>query len=363
MKIFFCALGIYLRRGGMERFNQQVVRCLSELRSTLITSATVLVLWDSRRNNQKVAPGVRFVGCGCHKISMFIRFVGRVLRERPDVILYGHILLTPLAVIARFLVPKTSHILFVHGIEVWARPAPLWREVVRRFIQRIVSVSRFTAGKMQQAYGLESGRFEILPNAIDLGEEDEVGCRGGLGLDGEHRLLTVSRLTLADKYKNHDKVIRTLQSILPVFPDTHYYIVGDGALKEELRALAERVRVAANVHFLGYLDDDTLEHVYESCHVFVMPSTGEGFGIVFLEAWKHKLPVIASTQDASGDLIEHNVNGLLVNPDNTEEIAHAILSLLSDPQRRAQLGQAGFHTLRGKYTHEHFRKRFAELLA
>ena len=359
MTVLFCALGIYSSVGGMQRFNERVVTCLGELRDTFITSASILVLWDSRHDQQKVPPGVCFLPCGRCKLRMLLRFVWTIVRRRPDVILYGHTLLTPLAVIAHFLAPHIRQLVFVHGVEAWDEPRLFERKIVSRYIHRIVSVSRFTALRMLQAYRLDCSRFTVLPNAIDLPEKEH-GRLGMARLKGKDRLLTVSRLD--DRYKGHDKVISSLKNVLPLYPETHYYVVGHGPLAEELRMQAEADGVALNVHFLGCLDDRTLNAVYESCDIFVMPSKGEGFGIVFLEAWKHRMPVIAGNQDASGEVIQHDVSGLLVNPDSTEEIGSAILTLLSDPKRGIALGEAGYRSLRKKYTQAHFKERLSEAL-
>ncbi|HKV61111.1 MAG TPA: glycosyltransferase family 4 protein [Candidatus Acidoferrum sp.] len=360
MKVLFCALGIYSSVGGIQRFNQRVVTCLAELRSAFVTKPTVLVLWDEPRDRCKPPKGVKYLPCARHKVYMLLRFVWTVLRERPDVIVYGHTLLGPMAIIARLLVPRTQQALFVHGVEVWGRPKLFERKIVERFMHCIVSVSQFTAVKMRQAYGLDSNKFFVLPNAIDLKLNGQMKRPVETAFQGKHRLLTVARLE--DRYKGHDKVISSMLVILARFPETHYYIVGDGPLVEELRMHAEKAGVAANVHFLGYVDDSMLDAVYQNCDIFILPSKGEGFGIVFLEAWEHRLPVIAGNQDGSAEVIQDGVNGLLVCPDRLEEISAAVVGLLADSSRRLSLGEAGYKSLSCKHTHVHFRERLADAL-
>jgi len=77
--VLFCALGIYSSVGGIQRFNERVVKCLGELGDTFITSASVLVLWDNSQDQQKVAPGVRFLPCGRRKLRMLLRFAWTIL--------------------------------------------------------------------------------------------------------------------------------------------------------------------------------------------------------------------------------------------------------------------------------------------
>jgi phosphatidyl-myo-inositol dimannoside synthase len=360
MKILFCALGIYSSVGGMQQFDRRVVRCLSELQSGHRLRASVMVLWDGHENSNKCPSNVQFIPCSHRKVYMLLRFAWMLLRQRPAIILYDHVLLVPLALIAGFLSPRARQVLFIHGTEVWESAGPVRRRIVSGFIQSIVSVSCFTAARMQQNYGLSQSRFALLPNAIDLGGNEGGRCLDQFKVLGKHRLLTVSRL--AERYKGHERVIASMKKVLRAFPDTHYYVVGDGPLMGELRTRAHLAGVDSKVHFLGCLDDESLVTLYEQCHLFVMPSKGEGFGIVFLEAWKHKLPVIAGNRDASIEVIQHGINGLLVDPDSFEEIGGAILSLLGDEDRRRRLGQSGYRTLNEKYTHQHFRDRLAEVL-
>jgi glycosyltransferase involved in cell wall biosynthesis len=94
----------------------------------------------------------------------------------------------------------------------------------------------------------------------------------------------------------------------------------------------------------------------------VMPSTGEGFGIVYLEAWKHGLPVVVGNQDASAEVVTHGVNGLCVNPASVEEIAEALIGLLKDPKTVARMGRQGYRTMLERYTHDHFRNRLWQIL-
>jgi len=344
----------------MQQFNRRVVRCLSELRLRGPLSAFVLALWDGEKDVKECPTDVRFYPCNCQKVLTLLRFGRLLLREKPGIILYDHVLLVPLVVIARLLAPRAKHILFTHGVEVWGNPGLFTRGIVRSFVQMIVSVSNFTSARMQQAYGLGEARFALLPNAIDVPDNSGANRLTEFEVQGQYKLLSVSRL--ADRYKGHDRIILSMQTILRTFPDTHYYIVGNGPLRDELSAYANQLGVASNIHFLGWVDDTALRNLYEKCDLFVMPSTGEGFGIVFLEAWKHKLAIIAGNKDASAEVIQHGVNGHLVDPHSVEEITGAIVSLLGDATTRCRLAQAGYETVGDKFTHPIFRKRLAEIL-
>ncbi len=364
MKGLFIALGVYAGVGGLERFNQRVVRCLAELGRSHGLKSWAMALWDFPNQGAAAPPPVDFLSGGANKPRTAAAFLYRVWRSQPDVILYGHVLLSPLAAAARLLSPRSRHILFVHGREVWLEPfrsrvPPIERQVVRRCIDRVAAVSRLTSERMCRAYGLPSSAFSILPNAVDPPVQAP-SLPNGAG--GEMRLLTVSRLSPKDRYKGCDRVIRTLPRVLAEVPSARYEVVGEGSLRPELERLAEELGVRRAVRFLGYVDDQTLDQVYRRAHVMVMPSTGEGFGIVYLEAWKHGLPVIVGNRDASAEVVTHGVNGLCVDPDSIEDLAGATIGLLKDLPRAARMGQRGYETVLERYTHDHFRSRLWQIL-
>lgn len=364
MKCLFVALGVYTGVGGIERFNQRILRSLAELADSDGLESQAVVLWDTAEQAARAPHQVRFLPGASRKLATAVRFLWQAWRTRPDIILYGHLLLSPLASIARLLSPRSRHVLVVYGWEVWLEPfrtrVPLWeRLAVRLCIDEVISVSRFTAGRMSEAYQIPVSMFHILPCAVDVVEAATVP---GRPKGTTKRLLTVTRLSGQDTYKGCDKVIRALPSILARMPDVCYDLVGEGVLRPELERLAEQVGVRDRMHFHGYVDDRQLESIYKSADLLVMPSTGEGFGIVYLEAWKHGLPVVAGNQDASAEVITHGRNGLCVDPHSVEQIAGAVVALLADPERAAAMGREGYRTVGGAYLHAHFRRNLWRIL-
>lgn len=365
MKVLFVALGVYAPGGGMEQFNRRVVTCLAELAERDGLESQVVALWDTAQQSSAAPPSVAFAPARRNKIRAATTFLRHAWRARPDVILYGHILLSPLACAARLLSPRSRHLLFVHGRDVWREPfrnrIPLWeRAMARAWIDRVVAVSRFTVSRMKTGYGLADEKFRLLPNAIDL--PDPVAPPVRRGDNGDLRMLTVARLDSGARHKGCDKVIRALPAILAKFPNLHYEIVGRGPLGQELAALARQLGVESRVHIRGYLDDSELEETYRRSHLFVLPSVGEGFGIVFLEAWKHGLPVVAGNRDASAEVVTHSRNGFCVDPESPQQLVEAVCAVLEHPDRAAEMGRAGYETVLHHYTHPHFRDRLAAIL-
>lgn len=362
MRILFIALGVYSRTGGIEAFNRRVVRCLAEAARQHQCSATVIALWDLPEHAAIAPPHIKFLPGCCSKSRTAFNFLSRALRDRLDVILYGHVLLAPLAAVVRTLNPKAQQVLFVHGTEVWGdaefRRVPWWEPpLVRSSIHRLVSVSEFTKRRMLSAFRLPPERFRLLPNAVDW-EEIPPSCKAKTGTPV---ILSVSRLGLKDRYKGVDKVILALPEILRSIPGACYWVVGEGPLREDLQQLAVRCGVSGSVKFFGYVDDHTLQQLYSQAQVFVLPSTGEGFGIVFLEAWKHGLPVICGCTDAGAEVVSDGLNGITVDPGDVSALASAAVRLLTDAHLRARLGQNGQNRAR-TFSHAAFCRRLAEIL-
>lgn len=362
MKCLFVALGVRHAIGGIERFNQRLVRSLAELASGGGFEYRAVALWDTPEMAREAMAG--YEACSASKRKATQRFLRHVVFWRPDIILYGHILLSPLALATRLLSPRSRNLLIVHGWEVWREPfrrrVPLWeRVVVRLGIDEIVSVSQLTMRRMREAYQLPAERFHLLPNAVDVDSSVQAHRAAD---PGQGNILTVTRLVRNTSYKGCGTVIRAMPQVLARLPEATYHVVGEGEGRVGLEALAGQMGVSHRVRFHGRVSEQELQRIYQSADVFILPSKGEGFGIVYLEAWKYGVPVIAGNQDAGAEVVTHGYNGLCVDPDSPDQIAAALIELLSDSHRAAEMGEAGRRTIAEKYTHEVFRARLAAIL-
>ena len=147
--------------------------------------------------------------------------------------------------------------------------------------------------------------------------------------------MSVSRLASSERYKGNDRVIRALPSVLTRYPDALYLVVGDGDDRPRLEALAAELGVTEKVRFVGLVSSEELPDYFRVADVFVMPSTGEGFGIVFLEAMACGIPVIGGNKDGSLDALADGVLGFAVDPENDEELVSAICSALRNARPEA----------------------------
>jgi len=169
-----------------------------------------------------------------------------------------------------------------------------------------------------------------------------------------HVILTVGRLAASERYKGVDDLIRAVSQLRPTIPDLHLAVAGDGDDLMRLETLAAEMNVNNSVHFLPGLSREKLAACYARANVFALPSTGEGFGLVFLEAMALGTPIVAVAAGGSTDLVENEVNGLLVPAHNPEQLANVLARLLNDEALRSALGRRGLEKIHGQYSFEGF---------
>jgi glycosyltransferase involved in cell wall biosynthesis len=125
------------------------------------------------------------------------------------------------------------------------------------------------------------------------------------------------------------------------FPDLKVVVAGDGFERPDLIALAERLGIARDVTFLGWVPNSELPPYYRAAALSVIPSLEEGFGIPAAEAMGCETAVVASDAGGLPEVVEHGVTGLIVPRGDANALAEAIGELLADPARRARMGRAG----------------------
>jgi glycosyltransferase involved in cell wall biosynthesis len=140
-------------------------------------------------------------------------------------------------------------------------------------------------------------------------------------------ILTVTRLTSADSYKGIDHLIAALPAVREVIPAARLRIVGRGDDVPRLQALAAQLGLSHAVDFLGYIDDARLTEEMSSCRLFSLPSRGEGFGLVFLEAMARSRPCLGARAGGIPEVITADT-GVLVEYGDVAGIAAASIAAL-----------------------------------
>jgi glycosyltransferase involved in cell wall biosynthesis len=274
------------------------------------------------------------------KFAYVRNVLGLVLDAAPaDVVFCAHLNLLPLARMVS-LVKRCPLLLIVHGIEAW-QPHHNW--LVRSLVQRadrVIAVSRYTADRLAGWTRIPFERIHILPNCVDLAEyrprPRNADLARRLGADGRRVLLTLGRLAASEQYKGFDEVLDILPALTRQYPDITYLIVGEGDDRSRLEQKARELKGTAHVVFTGYVSEEEKKDLYSLADVYVMPSRGEGFGIVFLEAMASGVPAIGSSQDGSREALLNGNLGLVINPGDRDALIDAVRSALARPRGRPQ---------------------------
>jgi glycosyltransferase involved in cell wall biosynthesis len=211
------------------------------------------------------------------------------------------------------------------------------------------------------AEGVHAHRIIKIVNGVDIPRVDPADIRrvhNELSVSGgEIFLLSVGRLRYQ---KGHDILIRALPNVLEKFPNVVLLIAGEGVLRQELQAEADRLDISNRVQLLGVRND--IYSIMSLADLFVFPSRFEGMPNALLEAMGYGLPVIATAVQGVDEIIRDGENGIIIPLDDPEALSDAILRLLNDPDERRRLGRAAQETIEKEYTLNHMCSQFEKLL-
>lgn len=282
-------------------------------------------------------PGLTAAGTG--QIPLRMRtpafsslLLARAIAGRPDLIISTHLNFAPIAMWLKR-TGSLKYCVALHGIDAWKLRRPSQGSALR-CADLLLPVSRFTQETVANAQQLPANRFRMLPNTIDS-EQFTIGPKPSYLLErhqlsaNHHVVLSVGRLDASEQYKGQDRVMRALRGVQRNIPDVRYLIVGDGNDRERLATLARTEGVADAVIFAGRVGSEELPDYYRLCDLFALPSTGEGFGIVFLEALACGRPVLAGDRDGARDPLVNGELGVLVDPEDVLKLSQTISMILS----------------------------------
>lgn len=251
-----------------------------------------------------------------------------------DLVICGHINLLQ----AAWLVAKAQRVplvLIIHGIDAWRPTKSFWTNSIAGKVDALLTVSMVSANRFIRWSGLPKHRCTVVPNCVDLDrftpgpKSSELMSR--YGLTGGPVLLTLGRLASEERCKGFDEVLNALPKLKQRFPSIKYLIVGDGPDGPRLRQHAKALGVADHVIFAGRIaESEKVEH-YRLADVYVMPSSGEGFGIVLIEAASCGIPVVGSKVDGSAEALLQGRLGALITPSDSIQLINAVSAALDSP--------------------------------
>jgi glycosyltransferase involved in cell wall biosynthesis len=214
----------------------------------------------------------------------------------------------------------------------------------------IVTVSRYSAQNIIQLYDVDETKIRIAPNGVDLQRfKPTINCesiKNEIGVNNNYIVLFVGNLI---PRKGLHFLIEAAQQIVKENKETTFIVVGEGPLKNNLISNSKEQGVFDNFVFLGGVPEPLLPKLYNCADVFALPSLQEGQGISLLEAQATAKPVVAFNLSAVNEVVIDKETGLLVKPDSNE-LAKAILDLLSNNSLREKMGQNGREYVRKNFS-------------
>jgi glycosyltransferase involved in cell wall biosynthesis len=216
-----------------------------------------------------------------------------------------------------------------------------WR-VLGRSIDWIVAVSEITRQRLVDFLDLPANKVVVVPNAVELDRYAQpdslsrIEVLGSVGIPAS-ALVIGSAARLAPQ-KGLSYLIDAVPEICAREPTVHVVLIGDGPLRAQLEAQADRLGVEDRVHFVGFTKD--VPRWLNALDVFVLPSLFEGLPLSILEAMAAGLPVVATAVDGTPEAVDDGVTGILIPPEDSRAIAEAVLRLLQNPKLRTEQGRA-----------------------
>lgn len=284
-------------------------------------------------------------------IKSFFTFFKKIKDKEFDYLIVGHIL--PLGTVAMLLsfIKPLKYAIIVHGLDfskpLLSKRKRLILKIILKRADKIICANSYVASLIRNFYPELHHKLKLVnPGIIDFVPEVKESSLNWIKekyqLKDSFILFSLGRLV---KRKGFDMVIEAVNKIAKSH-DVKYFIAGSGPKQAYLESLVKKYK-QTNVYFLGSLSDEEKWSWMKIMNVFIMPARQigpdfEGFGIVYLEANLFKKPVIAGKSGGVSDAVEHGLNGLMVNPEDQEEIKLAILSLKNNPQLSYVMGENGY---------------------
>lgn len=216
---------------------------------------------------------------------------------------------------------------------------------------KVITVSNSSKEKLVVG-GIPREVIEVIPNGVNLAFFDGIKAERSK----RPRVIYVGRLI---EYKHVDELLTAFSKLSF---DAELYIVGIGPERKNLEELARKLGIGNSVVFTGFVDDKRKIELLKSSHVFVLPSTVEGFGIALVEAMAAGTPTLSANISALSEVAEEGRVGVLFTPRDVEELRTKLERLLEDEKLRKELSKKGYDLVKEKYSWDEVAKRVEDTL-
>jgi phosphatidyl-myo-inositol dimannoside synthase len=348
--------------GGIEKFNRAFMKAFMASEANLACEFTASGMYDAM-GDENYIPSKRFSAFKGNRWSFVITNLINSFKKQE--IILGHVNLALIGVLIKFMQPSKKITVICHGIEVFEKVTGLKKKLLQK-ADRVLAVSNYTKEQLIHIQNVDAEKIHVFPNTLDPYFQLPASFRkpGYLqeryGVTKDQKILfTLTRLNSQEGYKGYDKVIRSLPALRKKGYPIKYIIGGKADAKElaTVTSLIASLGLEQEVVLAGYIAENEITDHYLLADVFVMPSKGEGFGIVYLEAMACGVPVIAGNKDGSTEALQFGKLGTLIDPDSEHEIETALHPIFQQEIKSEQLQQQMLHY----FSFEQYTKRLQEV--
>jgi len=352
--------------GGIQRAGRHLAFLLSEFANSKEMEYRLLSLNDSQDLHRMRVGEREFVFTGAARSKAgFVAAALKAVRRHPKLVLAAHPNLAPIVRGMKILAPRMKSIVCTHGVEVW-EPLSRGRRTALQRATLVLAPSQATADFVISLQGVAAQRVRVLPWALDPDFETRLIGIGPAQLPADFPqgrvILTVGRWLATERYKGMDTLIQALPRLLLRWPEVQLAIVGSGDDRDWLQDIARVSGVQRHVHLLSGITYAELSACYAAAEIFALPSRGEGFGFVYLEAMARGKPVIGGAHGGAPEVIRDGVTGYLVSHGDTEQLVTSLDALLSNPELAKQMGEHGRERVQHEFKFSNFAKNFKKIL-
>ena len=323
--------------GGIQKMTRTLAHALNRVATNNNWNFKLWSAYDANTDLlPQYLPAKSFTG-----FASRITFTLKAFLKAPkfDLVIISHINMALVGRAIKTINPKCKIWVVAHGIEVWTELSANKKWLLKN-CDKVICVSSFTKQQVMQMHHIDAAKCEVLNNALDPFMNlpaaftkpkyliDRYNLTGNTPL-----VYTLTRLNAAEQYKGYEQVIKIIDNLKQTFPAIKYIIAGkcDEAEEKRINKIIKEYKVEEQVLLTGFVEESELVDHFLMADLFVLPSSNEGFGIVFIEAMACGLPVVCGNVDGSLDAIKNGMLGTAVDPNDLDELEKAITQGLQKP--------------------------------
>jgi glycosyltransferase involved in cell wall biosynthesis len=225
--------------------------------------------------------------------------------------------------------------------------APLVEKITVKTPSSMIHTVSDTTREDLIRFGAKAGKIQVIPNGLNLNNYDHCSTRNA---SYQNLILFIGRLVF---YKNMDVVIRSFIDVVKNVRDVRLVIVGDGPMLSKWQKMSTNLGLNNSIIFTGHASEDKKIGLLKSCSALVLPSFVEGFGLVILESFAMKKPVLVANVKPLSEIVSDGIDGFVLPVDDPIEWSKKIEYLLTNKHICMRMGEEGRRKLEQKYDIEY----------